>query len=73
MAHRYNWIYPAMDAKPIRVQIPAYTDRWMMGDRYGTVLATSIKGVGGSGSLYKIELDKSGLVIFCRVDDCQEV
>ena len=22
----------------MRVQIPAYTDRWMMGDRYGVVL-----------------------------------
>ena len=22
----------------IRVQIPAYTDRWMMGDRYGDLI-----------------------------------
>ena len=26
----------------MRVQIPAYTDRWMMGDRYGTVIKTTV-------------------------------
>ena len=25
-----------------RVQIPAYTDRWMMGDRYGCVMKVTI-------------------------------
>jgi hypothetical protein len=25
----------------MRVQIPAYTDRWMMGDRYGEVTRTT--------------------------------
>ena len=25
----------------MRVQLPAYTDRWMMGDRYGVVIKTS--------------------------------
>jgi len=24
-----------------RVQIPAYTDRWMMGDRFGAIVKTS--------------------------------
>lgn len=73
MARRFNWMFQATDAKPIRVRIPVYTDRWMMGDRYGKVIATSIKGVGESGSLYLVELDKSGKAIACRVDDCLEV
>ena len=31
----------------MRVQIPAYTDRWMMGDRYGEVTRTyTRKGEG---------------------------
>jgi hypothetical protein len=56
-----------------RVQIPAYTDRWMMGDRYGEVIKLS-KG-RKAGRLCDIEiahvkLDKSGKTIRVQLDDC---
>lgn len=58
--------YPRRD----RVQIPVYLDRWMMGDRYGEVTHTCDQGIGGSGPLLKVLLDKSGKTIVCRADDC---
>ena len=39
----------------MRVQIPAYTDRWMMGDRYGVVTRVAKTGT------VSVRLDKSGL------------
>lgn len=56
-----------------RVQIPPYTDRWMMGDRYGEVVARCEQGIGGSGPLLRVQLDKSGKTVACIEADCVEV
>ena len=40
-----------------RVEIPAYTDRWMMGDRYG-----ECRSVTKDGHVW-VKLDKSGKLI----------
>ena len=58
-----------------RVQIPAYHDAWMMGDRYGEVveqLTSRIKGMNRRASveIVKVRLDKSGKTIRVRLDDC---
>lgn len=50
-----------------RVQIPAWSDRWMMGDRYGVVTARfrpydkTIR--------YKVKLDVSGKSVSFKPDD----
>jgi hypothetical protein len=69
-----------------RVQIPAYTDRWMMGDRYGEVVKTSKKTRPMPGSytpgkdmpskfepytLAHVKLDKSGKTVRVILDDCE--
>lgn len=62
-----------------RVQIPAYTDRWMMGDRYGEVLKISKlrsyldpKDPRGR-QVATVKLDKSGKTIRVIYDDCTPV
>lgn len=72
----------------MRVQIPAYTDRWMMGDRYGVVEKTtkqrrnfpadakryvSADARGTYIAVYSVKLDKSGKTVRVLADDCQEV
>lgn len=52
----------------MRVEIPAYTDSWMRGDRYGEVVHI-YKG----GHVYRVELDKSGKSIRVQAEDCKEV
>jgi hypothetical protein len=60
-----------------RVELPAYTDRWMMGDRYGTVVNTST--VPQTSRLYPgrtvlhIQLDKSGKTVKALSDDCRDI
>lgn len=50
-----------------RVQIPAYTDRWMMGDRYGDLVKTTRY----RGQEYAhVLLDKSGRVMKFILADC---
>lgn len=63
-----------------RVQIPVWTDRWMMGDRFGTVVKTVIakagKGTDNTDALIEIahvKLDKSGKTIRVRLEDCEVV
>lgn len=62
-----------------RVQIPAYTDRWMMGDRYGEVVKVTerpkVKGSWFSGvvEIAHVKLDKSGKTIKVLYDDCTVV
>jgi hypothetical protein len=61
-----------------RVQIPAYTDRWMMGDRYGEVVKVgrtteSDNVLGKSADTYTVKLDKSGKHIRVYADDCTEI
>jgi hypothetical protein len=62
---------------PTRVQIPAYTDRWMMGDQYGEIVKITVK----KGNLLAahdprrveiahVKLDKSGKTVRVRLDDC---
>lgn len=59
----------------IRVQIPAYTDRWMMGDRYGVVVATNPRNpkFGTPCLLHTVKLDKSGKTVRVIADDCTEI
>jgi len=69
-----------------RVQIPAYTDRWMMGDRYGEVVKVSklrknfplrahvsADGRGTYIELAHVKLDKSGKTIRVVYSDCTVV
>jgi len=66
----------------MRVQIPAYTDRWMMGDRYGDVIKTSRYGKVGTRArlltgarsvdieIAHVRLDKSGKTVRVILNDC---
>ena len=61
-----------------RVQVPAYTDRWMMGDRYGAIVNVkrSRKVKDRWGDLVEIatvKLDKSGKTVHVIYGDCVEV
>jgi hypothetical protein len=61
-----------------RVQIPAYTDRWMMGDRYGCVMkVTRTRKQNGSlpaeTEIAIVLLDKSGKTVRVLLADCTEV
>lgn len=70
----------------MRVQIPAYTDRWMMGDRYGevikttrgrpgvrAVLLTSDRWATQPYELAHVRLDKSNKVVRVILADCTVV
>lgn len=70
---------------PTRVQIPAYTDRWMMGDRYGEIVRISNASPGVRASLLTsdprrysgpieiahVKLDKSGRIGRFVLADCE--
>lgn len=62
----------------MRVQIPVYTDRWMMGDRYGELIKLTQykpRAKNGAEDPYKelahVKLDRSGKVIKVMFDDCE--
>jgi len=64
----------------MRVQTPAYTDRWMMGDRYGEVSRITTKHLlpgHPEWPRYKVQdiahvkLDKSGKTVRVILDDCE--
>jgi hypothetical protein len=71
----------------MRVQIPAYTDRWMMGDRFGAVtkvtkarpdvrarlLTQDPRRYSGTIELAHVKLDKSGKTVRVILADCSEV
>jgi len=73
--------------KSMRVQIPAYTDRWMMGDRYGVVVTTGPASIATRAKLHAegrhryagdleiavVKLDKSRKTIRVVLADCTEV
>jgi len=64
-----------IEATRKRVQIPAYTDRWMMGDRYGSVMKVTR---GPNNSVFRreiahVKLDISGKTVRVFLDDCTEV
>jgi hypothetical protein len=68
----------------MRVQIPAYTDRWMMGDRYGAVVAITRQRPKHAvraalltanpwmrdREIASVKLDKSGKTIRVILADC---
>lgn len=56
----------------MRVQIPAYTDRWMRGDRFGRVIGHNETRKGGyaKGELVKVRLEISGKTMWFIADDC---
>jgi hypothetical protein len=59
-----------------RVQIPAYTDRWMQGDRYGEIVGKyrkrtlSARGTQRIVEMVHVKLDKSGKTVRVILDDC---
>ncbi len=68
----------------MRVQIPAYTDRWMMGDRFGDVVkltrhkekyagAPSQRSRSDDYEIAYVRLDKSGKIIRVILSDCTVV
>lgn len=69
----------------MRVEIPAYTDRWMMGDRYGEVVKIIRAPIGARAALLtrfpherdrevaSVRLDKSGKTVRVVLADCREV
>jgi hypothetical protein len=56
-----------------RVEIPAYTDRWMMGDRFGEVLGSYVmqEGEHEGSEILRVKLDVSGRVARVVADDCR--
>jgi len=67
----------------MRVQIPAYTDHWMRGDRFGEIVRTTAarpansvraalltKNPHGKIVLAHVKLDKSGKTVAVILDDC---
>lgn len=60
---------------PQRVQIPAYSDRWMMGDRYGEIVKiTRRKILGGFlTEVAHVRLDISKKVVRFDLDHCNPV
>ena len=57
----------------MRVQIPAYTDRWMMGDRYGEIIKIAKRLDRLDREIAHVKLDKSGKVLRFILDDCTPV
>jgi len=56
-----------------RVQIPAYTDHWMRGNRYGVVVAFK-KFRGADHDTYAIiQLDIGNKKAVVLIDDCEVV
>lgn len=56
-----------------RVQIPAHTDRWMAGDRFGTVVAVHPAPAYFLPAWVSVKLDKSGRTRRFIANDCAEV
>jgi len=72
----------------MRVQIPAYPDRWMMGDRYGAVVRVSLQRPKHAvraailtgdrwpvapREIAHVKLDKSGKTVAVILADCEVV
>ena len=53
-----------------RVQIPAWSDRWMMGDRYGEIISgRNVLDANNDKRQYRVKLDKSGKLVKFFSDD----
>ena len=59
----------------MRVEIPAYHDRWMVGDRYGEVVRTWEVNLGNGRSTERasVLLDKSGKKVTVSLDSCRVI
>jgi hypothetical protein len=55
-----------------RVQVPVYTDAWMMGDRFGKVMRVSVHR-NTFKFIAHVMLDKSNRTIKFVADDCEVV
>jgi hypothetical protein len=60
-----------------RVEIPAYTDSWMKGDRYGEIVKITrrkamFKNRWDEQDIAHVKLDISGKTIRVILDDCTE-
>lgn len=55
----------------MRFEIPAYTDRWMMGDRFGDLVRTYQRRTGKRTYMAEVKLDKSGKTVRFPYDDCR--
>lgn len=54
-----------------RVEIPAYTDRWMMGDRMGEVIKITRRKINNEMTdIAHVKLEISGKTIQVIYDDC---
>ena len=56
-----------------RVQIPAFYDRWMRGDRYGTVEKVYRPAGNSDCHMAKVHMDKCGRVCQFPVDELEEL
>jgi len=72
--------------KGTRVQIPAYADRWMMGDRHGVIDKVTRHRIGENwqhlprgylvGDIIEVahvKLDKSGRTVAYYLENCEVV
>lgn len=58
----------------MRVQIPAYHDMWMKGDRYGNVVRQDTLMVDGvAKDRVSVLLDNSNKIVRVLLDDCTVV
>jgi len=65
----------------MRVQIPAYTDMWMRGDRFGEVVKVSNRfkvhprhgRIPTNADIAHVKLDISGKTVRVLFDDCTVV
>jgi len=75
-----------MSINQSRVELPAYTDHWMMGDRYGTIVniskrrrtfpasaSVSADDRGTYVNIAHVRLDKSGKTVKVVSDDCKDI
>ncbi len=58
--------------KPTRIQIPAYTDMWMKGARYGELIRT-YQHKSTPQTIAVVKLDATGKTIKVFYDDCTVV
>jgi RNase P/RNase MRP subunit p29 len=55
-----------------RVQVPAYTDTWMKGDRYGKVVNVTMHRENNTPYAH-VMMDKSNRTIKFVADDCEPI
>ena len=69
----------ALDLEGKRVEIPAHTDAWMRGDRFGEIVATTARpqrtpgGFAGIKCCARVRLDKSGRTVKVDLDQLRFV